>query len=219
MQETIDAKSVRFDVYTKDDKRIFDLEIQTTDTKNLPKRARYYQSIIDMDNLSKGENYTKLKDSYVIFLCLTDIFQKNLPVYTFENVCREDKKIKLNDRAFKVFFNAEECDKLNSEDEKNFFRFLKGEKAETGLSRSIEEKVEFAKKNALWRRQYMTWQQTIDEEKDIAREEGARENAIAIAKNLLCMNLLTPKQISQAVSLSLDEVLALKEELEMETES
>ena len=185
MQETIDAKSVRFDVYTKDDKRI----------------------------------YTKLKDSYVIFLCLTDIFQKNLPVYTFENVCREDKKIKLNDRAFKVFFNAEECDKLNSEDEKNFFRFLKGEKAETGLSRSIEEKVEFAKKNALWRRQYMTWQQTIDEEKDIAREEGARENAIAIAKNLLCMNLLTPKQISQAVSLSLDEVLALKEELEMETES
>ena len=41
MQETIDAKSVRFDVYTRDDKRIFDLEIQTTDTKNLPKRARY----------------------------------------------------------------------------------------------------------------------------------------------------------------------------------
>ena len=67
----------------------------------------------------------------------------------------------------------------------------------------------------------MTWQQTIDEEKYYAREEGreegARENAIANAKNLLLMNLLTPKQISQAVSLPLDEVLALKEELAQES--
>ncbi|MBR0099595.1 MAG: PD-(D/E)XK nuclease family transposase, partial [Treponema sp.] len=46
VQESFDAKSVRFDVYTKDDRRIFDLEMQTTDTKNLPKRARYYQSAI-----------------------------------------------------------------------------------------------------------------------------------------------------------------------------
>lgn len=146
LQETIEAKSVRFDVYTKNDKQIFDLEIQTTDTKNLPKRARYYQSIIDMDNLSKGENYTKLKDSYVIFLCLDDIFHKGLPVYTFENTCREDKKTKLNDRTYKVFFNAAECDKLKTKEERDFFRFLKGENAETSLSRSIEEKVEFAKK-------------------------------------------------------------------------
>ena len=216
MQETIDAKSVRFDVYTRDDKRIFDLEIQTTDTKNLPKRARYYQSIIDMDNLSKGENYTKLKDSYVIFLCLTDIFHRGLPVYSFENVCREDNKTKLNDRAFKVFFNAGECDKLKSEEEKNFFRFLKGEKAESRLSRSIEEKVEFAKKNALWRRQYMTWQQTIDEEKEIAREEGAREKAIATAKNLLNDNI-APEQVSKWIGLPIDEVLALKEEMKTES--
>lgn len=216
MQETIDAKSVRFDVYTRDDKRIFDLEIQTTDTKNLPKRARYYQSIIDMDNLSKGENYTKLKDSYVIFLCLTDIFHRGLPVYSFENICCENHKIKLNDRTFKVFFNAIECDKLKSEEEKNFFRFLKGEKAETGLSRCIEEKVEFAKKNSLWRKQYMTWQQTIDEEKEIAREEGreegAREKAIANAKNLLNDNI-APEQVSKWIGLPIEQVIVLKDEL------
>ena len=177
LQETIEAKSVRFDVYTKDDNRIFDLEMQTTDTKNLPKRARYYQSIIDMDNLSKGENYTKLKDSYVIFLCLDDIFHKALPVYTFENICREDKKTKLKDGAIKVFFNAAECDKLKTKEERDFFHFLKGENAKTSLSRSIEEKVGFAKKNMTWRRQYMTWQQTIDEEKYYAREEGREEGA------------------------------------------
>ena len=215
MQEGIESKSVRFDVYTKDDNRIFDLEIQTTDTKNLPKRARYYQSIIDMDNLSKGENYSKLKDSYIIFLCLEDIFNKGLPVYFFENLCRQKRDLSLNDRAYKVFFNARDCDKLKSKEERDFFKFLKGEQAETQFAKTIEEKVERAKKNEKWRKIYMTWQQTIDEEKEIAREEGSLNRAIESAKNLLKMNLLTPEQISQAVSLPLEQVLALADELKI----
>ena len=66
----------------------------------------------------------------------------------------------------------------------------------------------------------MTWQQTIDEEKDIAREagreEGARENAIANAKNFLNENI-SPETIARCCSLPLDEVLALKKELAHES--
>ena len=217
LQQDFDSKSVRFDVYTKDEKRIFDLEMQTTTSRNLPKRARYYQSIIDVDNLSKGENYTKLKDSYVIFLCMHDIFKKKLPVYSFENICHEDSSLKLNDRTFKLFFNAESCDKLKSTEEKDFFNFLKGNSAQTELSKDIQEKVFLAKKNKSWRRQYMTWQQTIDEEKEIASEEGlaegSRQKALEAARNLLKMNLLTPEQIAQAEGLSIEQVLELKKEL------
>ena len=43
---------------------------------DFPERARYYQSVIDMDNLSKGENYTRLKDTYIIFLCLKICFAR-----------------------------------------------------------------------------------------------------------------------------------------------
>ena len=43
--------------------------------------------------------------------------------------------------------------------------------------------------------------------------DGAQQNAIANAKSLLKMNLGTPEQISQVVSLPLEQVLALKEEL------
>ena len=46
---------------------------------------------------------------------------------------------------------------------------------------------------------------------------GARETAIANAKNLLRMNLGSLDQISQAVSLPLEQVIALKEELSHET--
>ncbi|MDE6773159.1 MAG: Rpn family recombination-promoting nuclease/putative transposase, partial [Treponemataceae bacterium] len=158
MQESLGSKSVRFDVYTKDDRRIFDIEIQTTDAQNLPERARYYQSVIDMDNLSKGENYTKLKDTYVIFLCLKDIFRRGLPVYFFENTCRADRSLILGDRAYKVFFNAANCDKLESDEMRSFFRFLKGERAKSAFSKRIAEKVAFAKRNMQWRKQYMTWQ-------------------------------------------------------------
>ena len=40
-----DAKSVRLDVYVEDGNRIFDLEMQATNKKNLPYRSRYYQGM------------------------------------------------------------------------------------------------------------------------------------------------------------------------------
>ncbi|MBR1722939.1 MAG: hypothetical protein IJ727_10730 [Treponema sp.] len=46
-------------------------------------------------------------------------------------------------------------------------------------------------------------------------KRGVHENAIANAKNALTLGL-SPEQVSQITTLPLDEVLALKEELERE---
>ena len=60
-------------------------------------------------------------------------------------------------------------------------------------------------------------QESYDETlRNDGRIEGTRENAIANAKNLLRMNLGSLDQISQAVSLPLEQVIALKEELSHE---
>ena len=41
-----DAKSIRLDVYVEDDtESVYNIEIQTTNEKNLPKRSRYYQGM------------------------------------------------------------------------------------------------------------------------------------------------------------------------------
>ena len=74
--------------------------MQASDTKELPERARYYQSVIDVDTLKSGQKYKDLKTSFVIFICIDDIFGSGHPKYTFENICVEDGKTKLNDRAF-----------------------------------------------------------------------------------------------------------------------
>ena len=48
-------------------------------------------------------------------------------------------------------------------------------------------------------------------------EEGVQQTARQNARNLLRMNLGTPEQIAQAVSLPLEEVLALKAGISQET--
>ncbi len=44
-----DAKSIRMDVYVRDGKgTVYDIEMQVADTGELPKRARYYQGMVDL---------------------------------------------------------------------------------------------------------------------------------------------------------------------------
>ena len=58
-----------------------------------------------------------------------------------------------------------------------------------------------------------------DQEKfiEVQKKIAVEDNKIANAKNLLRMNLGSPDQISQAVSLPLEQVLALKEELSQQS--
>ncbi|MGN0729676.1 Rpn family recombination-promoting nuclease/putative transposase [Treponema sp.] len=186
-EKTIDvdflSKGVRFDVYVKDGTgRCFDIEMQTTDRKNLPKRARYYQGILDISNLSQGFDYEELHESYIIFLCLDDVFKKGLPIYTFRNVCEEDGKTPLNDGTVKVFCNARKYDKMPTERLRTFFRYLLENKADSsGFAKSLEEKVMRAKIPAEQWRTQMTLEQEIYFIKKHARADGYEEGYRAAA--------------------------------------
>lgn len=143
------------------------------------------------------------------------VSSQNRREHFFENTCRGDRRLKLDDRAYKVFFNAAACDTLKGDEERDFFRFLSGEKADSVFSKSIEEKVAFAKRNMEWRRQYMTWQQTIDEAKEISFEEGARQTARETARNFLREGD-APEKVARCCSLPLTEVLSLQAVLSRE---
>ena len=81
----------------------------------LAKRARYYQGLMDVDSIQFGREYSALKDSYVIFLCLGDAFGRRLPVYTFRYRAEEDKNILMDDGTVNIFFNAAMYDKMRPE--------------------------------------------------------------------------------------------------------
>ena len=58
---------------------------------------------LDVDSIQSGQEYSALKDSYVIFLCLGDAFGHRLPVYTFRYRAEEDKNILMNDGTVNIF--------------------------------------------------------------------------------------------------------------------
>ena len=92
VNQTYDGKGVRFDVYLEDNTNsVYDIEMQTTLQKDLGKRTRYYQGMIDLNLIEKGAKYSKLKKTFIIFICLNVPFPDNLPIYTFNNICEENK--------------------------------------------------------------------------------------------------------------------------------
>lgn len=212
----LDAKSIRLDVFVKTGKKMYDIELQVANTQELPERSRFYAAAMDLDTLKPGDKYNKLKDSHVIFICMEDVFQNGLPVNTFENICLEDGKTKLNDRTYKHFFIAPLCAKIIKDEElKRFFEFLINNKAKTQYTSNLKEYVEDARHNTQWRLQYMTWERQRTYDYEDGKVAGAQQKAIEAAENLLRMEVGTPEQIAQAQGLSLQKVLELKEQIKV----
>ena len=221
-----DSRGIRLDVYVKDGTgRCFDIEIQTSSYMRLEKRARYYQGLMDVDSIQFGQEYSALKDSYVIFLCLGDAFGHRLPVYTFRYRAEEDKNILMNDGTVNIFFNATMYDKMQSDNLRSFFKYLCGKNSDGNFTDRLSALVERVKMNAQWRHRYMTIEQEIKLQveartnerakelaKDIAKDMAqdiANEKTIETAKNLLKINI-SPEQIAMATGLSLEQVKSLE---------
>ena len=160
LQKTItpfyESKGIRLDVYVFDSDRVFDIEIQTSIPPSLPKRTRYYQSLMDVDNLLRGQSYAELKESYVIFICTQDPFGKGLPVYTFRNVCSEDGTLFLDDKSAKVFYNVGDWGKEKEPELSALLEYLCERRATSGFTQHIDALVEKAKRNEKFRSWYMS---------------------------------------------------------------
>ena len=198
--------------FVKDEDRMFDVEIQSVDTLELPERSRYYSALMSLDSLKSGQRYRDLKESHVIFICMEDIFDSSLPVYTFENVCTENMKTKLNDRDYKHFFIAPTCAKIIEDVEaRTFFEFLLSNTSGNTFTSNLKNYVDDAKHNMQWRHQYMTYlrQRTYDMDKgrEEGRAEGAHDARLETARKLLAKSIpleiviectgLTEKEVSE----------------------
>ena len=217
-EETIeidyDKKGIRLDVYAEGTDKAFDLEMQSTDKGELPERARYYQGVLDVQALSSGADYKELKDNYVIFICVPDIFERGLAKYTFENLCLENHEIKLNDRAYKYFFIASNYDKILDERQKAFLKLVMSPKA-TGtdsFTEKVTKLVEEAKLNTQWRKQFMEWEREMARKFREGKEEGAQQKAEEDAIALL-QEGDTPEKVSRCIKLPLEKVLELQKRI------
>ena len=184
-----DGRGIRLDVYVDDENgTIYNIEMQTKVKKELPKRSRYYQGMIDMNLIERGAKYRELKLSFVIFICLKDPFGYHLPVYRFENICVQNRDILLKDEAIKVFINADGDLTGLPEDLAAFLQYLKGKVVENELVQMIENEVEKVREHKEWEVEYMTLylrdMDNRDEGIEIGREEGREEGLSALVNSL-----------------------------------
>ncbi|MCM1398416.1 MAG: Rpn family recombination-promoting nuclease/putative transposase [Clostridium sp.] len=237
-QETIDlaadAKSVRLDVYVEDDKStVYNIEMQVSVNKNLPKRSRYYQGMIDLNILEKGEDYKNLKRSFVIFVCTFDLFGKGRHIYTFENRCLQDYDIFLGDETTKIILNTKGTMNDVTHEMKRLLDYIDGQAASDKFTKELETAVKSVRSKEKWRIEYMTlemhyrekYEEGVEDgieqglEQGIAQgleqglEQGAEQEKMQLAIKMLKAGKLSVAEISEYSGLPIEQITELKNEI------
>ncbi len=169
--------------------------MQTTSSDVLPKRSRYYQSVIDINLMEKGVNYSRLKRSYVIFICTFDPFDRGRHIYHFENLCREDPSIRLADETGKIFLNTKGT--MDDVDGKlrNLLNYFESSVPQDSFTRELDDAVNKAREHKEWRREYMNWLTWETDIREEARAEGRAEAIIELLED----RFHVPKDVKQTI--------------------
>ena len=185
----IEAKSIRLDVFVKnEDGKSYDIEMQVSNEHNLPKRMRYYQAAIDIAFLDKSAHYKALNDSYIIFVCVFDAIGKNKPIYTFENICIEDRHTPLRDGTKKVIINAQAFRKAEDKELEGFLEYIKTGTANTEYTGRIEKMIQAVKNNEQARQEYRFMSGFEMDAREKGFSDGAHHKALETAKAMKDMN-------------------------------
>ena len=227
---TPESRGIRLDVYVKDSNRIFDIELQTTNERNLELRTRYYQGVMDIDELEKGELFSDMKESYIIFICMFDPFGADIPIYTVKQTFEENEKLFFDDKTHKIFYNVNAFEKLSNDVEtKAFLKYLCKHQSTSKFTESLERAVYKNKGNQHWRKDYMTLaynlslaareaaaearEKALKEGRNEGRKEGislgiiqgAREAKLETAKSMRFRNI-SIDVIAECTGLSVEEI-------------
>lgn len=174
------AKGVRLDVYLADERRtVYAVEMQTKkrQEQHIPKRSRYYQGVMDLDQLTKGTDYTGLGKNVVIFLCTFDSYQLGRWRYTFENRCLEEPSLPFGDETLKVVLNTKGSGEDLDREAAEFLKYVEhstedaAEEAEGSLVKLVHRRVKAIKESKEREVEYMKLLERYKEE----REEGYKE--------------------------------------------
>lgn len=203
---------VRLDVWGEDDHGVFDVEVQKKDTRNLPKRSRFYQGMMDIKLLKPGEvDFNRMKNCCIITITPFDLFGKKRYQYTFRMRCDEDTQIALEDGAVRIFLNTHGVNVKETNPElTELLHFIEHTNDQpkggyqSGRIQDLKDRIEKIKHSEEIGVKYMqAW-----EEIELAKIEGRQEGERGKLKELIKKKLNKGKAVVQ-----------IAEELEEETDT
>ncbi|ERF60776.1 hypothetical protein HMPREF0860_2202 [Treponema socranskii subsp. socranskii VPI DR56BR1116 = ATCC 35536] len=146
-----------------------------------------------------------------------DAIGKNKPIYTFENMCLEDRHTPLRDGTKKVIINAQAFRKAEDKELKGFLEYVKTGTANTEYTGRIETMIQAVKNNEQARKEYRFMsgfemdareegvQQGLRQGIQQGFADGSYQTKLETAKNLFDLGL-SVENIAQATGLSREEV-------------
>ena len=175
-EKTIDAApdshGIRVDVYAEDGDHIYDIEMQVRNEGDLPWRSRYGAALLDEMSLDRGREYTSLRESFVIFLCLFDPFGRDRRKYTFRNFCEEEQDLPLADGVTRIFLNTKGTRGEIPRQLQNFLDYVDGNAPLDGFMKDVDKAVHRAGAKKETRAMIAKWEIERNSELGYARREG-----------------------------------------------
>ena len=213
--KSLQGRGVRFDVFARDSKgREYDIEIQRANDGAEPRRARYNSALMDANALKSGEDFGKLRDTYVIFITENDVMGGGQEVYHVNRKIEELSCGNFGDGTHIIYVNgatrgATEIgrlvhDLLCRDAAKMYFDVLRKQvsqfkNSEEGRRTMCEAVERIAERRAA-------------ESRAEGKREGKRETMLATAMRMLKDGVLALKDIARYSGLSLAQVRKLQAE-------
>ena len=221
--KSLQGRGVRFDVFARDaEGREYDIEIQRSDHGAEPRRARYNSALMDANALDSGEDFAKLRDTYVIFITENDIMGDGQEVYVYDRTEKTSGRI-LGDGTHIIYVNG--ATRSETEIGRLIHDLLCRNAAEMHFDVLKRQVSKF--KNSEEGRRYMckameefgNRRAAEGEARGEARgeirgkREGKRETMFATAKRMLKDGILALKDIARYSGLTLAQVKKLQAEM------
>mgnify|MGYP004479964767 FL=1 len=215
------TRGVRLDVYMEDEDAVYDVEMQASHQDDLGMRYRLYQSMIDSKAIGKGAGFADLKKSFVIFLCTYDPLGLDLPMYTFEPTCLENRAAKLETGQQWLALNSRSWFRSSSPELRELLEYVNNGSITGSLSHMLDEAVDVANSiDDVRRKAMITLEQKRESERRAARKLGKAEERTSIADDLrrVTEKLVELDRIDDVLSLNrnLDRLEEFKAELGIE---
>ena len=203
--KSLQGRGVRFDVFARDSKgKEYDVEIQRANDGAEPKRARNNSALMDANALKSGEDFEKLRDTYVIFITENDVMGGGKDVYKIDRTIQELGGRAFGDGTHIIYVNGATRSKSNIG--KLMHDFLCRNAAEMYFDILKRQVNQF--KNSEEGRHYMC--EAMERIEARGKTEGKRETMLATAKRMLKDGILALKDVARYSGLSLVQVKKLQ---------
>ena len=201
--KSLQGRGVRFDVFARDSRdREYDIEIQRAKDGSEPRRARYNSALMDANALKSGEDFGKLRDTYVIFITETDVMKRGQGMYVFDRMDRTSG-LDFGDGTHVVYANGT----WRGNDDLGRLMHDFNCSDPNDMNFNVLSKQVYKFKNSEEGRREMC------EAMERIEARGKRETMLATAKRMLKDGILALKDIARYSGLTLAQVKKLQAEM------